>query len=69
MFKTKMIIRNKRQELHYNKRIITIIIFNNFKYIYTLNIRESKYIKQIITIKGDIDDNMIILGALTAHLH
>ena len=35
---------------------------------YVLNIREPKYIKEIINIKGDTGDNMIILGTLTTHL-
>ena len=60
--------KKQRQELHYNKRINTIIRFNNFKYV-VLNIREPKYIKEIINIKVDTGDNMIILGTLTTHLH
>ena len=38
--------------------------------IYAPNIGAPKYIKQILTdIKGEIDNNTLILGASTPHLH
>ena len=38
--------------------------------IYAPTIGAPKYIKQIVTdIKGEIDNNTLILGALTPHLH
>ena len=38
--------------------------------IYAPTVGAPKYIKQIVTdIKGEIDNNTLILGALTPHLH
>ena len=38
--------------------------------IYAPTVGAPKYVKQIVTdIKGEIDNNTLILGALTPHLH
>ena len=43
---------------------------NYKKYIYTPNMETHQYIRQIlIAIKGEIDNNTIIVGNLTAHFH